>query len=847
MISYNTFAEAVQAHQAGQLHQALDLYLQIAKEDSSNHQLHQCLALVYSDLDQRSQASYHFLKALALQADNPAYHYNYAHFLTADKDYHLALKHLQQAKQLKPDYHKATLEQIHLYAELGDSKSMHQALEQIDPFDSSLTVSEKLDLCQKFMRYKVNTKLSAFYQKLQQSRTDDVLDLLRLKALAQFCADPKMSHGPELLPAVLETLHSHSFLSLPKSYLLLHAPTELVYFAFKTWQQSVSLAPDVVQRSYVRGIEDKLATSTLKIGFLAQDWFNLSTAELLQPLVIQLQQQGFEVVLFLLEPANLEHRLRDFYQEHTKIVYCGAMGHEAIAHRIYLEAISVLIRLKDFRHFAAEKVLALRPAPIQIDYLSTIPAAADYIDHHIVDEQSIPSKDVAFFAKTKLLYAPGCYHPRYQVGQFDWQWQLGSTSAVQLAKLPYKIRFGCFNMAMKLCDTYLACVGNILQKVPNSCLVLLDENPLTTAHLTKILKQYVKPKRLIFVPRTEPVEHLARLSQVSLNLDTFLCSGHTTSVDSFYVQTPVLTLAGQTMHARVTTAMLHELSLPELIAHSTTEYIAKAVQYATCQDFAGAIQAKLQRHCQDFFASEGQALWVAQQCQKLAGQQPIDTPLNTASCSIIMPFYRKYHEFVAVFGAYNRAAFEAYRGQLELIIVLDSPDESELLHDYLTTLQAQEPTGFNITTLVEHQEHAWRPPCIAINKGVAAAAYDYVLVLSPESIITPAGLEQLLGHASSKQFTTGLVHFADYEELETVLTTAPEELAWSNYGSICAPKAALKTLGGYDESLDKWGGDDDDIRLRLKQFGLTHAIVRALVTHVQFPKRSENAFCATTT
>jgi hypothetical protein len=49
--------------------------------------------------------------------------------------------------------------------------------------------------------------------------------------------------------------------------------------------------------------------------------------------------------------------------------------------------------------------------------------------------------------------------------------------------------------------------------------------------------------------------------------------------------------------------------------------------------------------------------------------------------------------------------------------------------------------------------------------------------------------------------------------------TSPVLLHRSFYGSVCGPKAAFEAVGGYDESFTDWGGDDDNLRVRLEMAG----------------------------
>jgi predicted O-linked N-acetylglucosamine transferase (SPINDLY family) len=68
--------------------------------------------------------------------------------------------------------------------------------------------------------------------------------------------------------------------------------------------------------------------------------------------------------------------------------------------------------------------------------------------------------------------------------------------------------------------------------------------------------------------------------EIDLGLDTFPYNGHTTSLDSYWMGVPVVTLAGKTVVGRAGVSQLTNLGLTELIARTPQEYIEIAAQLA---------------------------------------------------------------------------------------------------------------------------------------------------------------------------------------------------------------------------------------------------------------------------
>ena len=63
-------------------------------------------------------------------------------------------------------------------------------------------------------------------------------------------------------------------------------------------------------------------------------------------------------------------------------------------------------------------------------------------------------------------------------------------------------------------------------------------------------------------------------------MDTFPYNGHTTNLDALWMGVPVVSLAGKTPVSRAGLSQLTNLGLPDLVAHSESEYVKIAVSLA---------------------------------------------------------------------------------------------------------------------------------------------------------------------------------------------------------------------------------------------------------------------------
>jgi len=106
----------------------------------------------------------------------------------------------------------------------------------------------------------------------------------------------------------------------------------------------------------------------------------------------------------------------------------------------------------------------------------------------------------------------------------------------------------------------------------------------------------VAPDRLVFAPRMDLPEHLARHRQADLFLDTLPCNAHTTASDALWAGLPLLTCMGGTFAGRVSASLLHAAGLPELVTASRDAYEARARKLATAPGELADIRARLERN-----------------------------------------------------------------------------------------------------------------------------------------------------------------------------------------------------------------------------------------------------------
>jgi predicted O-linked N-acetylglucosamine transferase (SPINDLY family) len=93
-------------------------------------------------------------------------------------------------------------------------------------------------------------------------------------------------------------------------------------------------------------------------------------------------------------------------------------------------------------------------------------------------------------------------------------------------------------------------------------------------------REGIEPDRVEFVGKQSRRNYLRTYHRIDIGLDPFPWSGHTTSLESWWMGVPVVTLVGQTAVGRAGLSYAANLNLLELAAGDTDEYVQVAIRLA---------------------------------------------------------------------------------------------------------------------------------------------------------------------------------------------------------------------------------------------------------------------------
>lgn len=316
---------------------------------------------------------------------------------------------------------------------------------------------------------------------------------------------------------------------------------------------------------------------TIRIGYLCGEFGYQATSILMTNIWELHDQNQFEIIGFdnaWSDKSKYRERIESSF---SNLINIHKIDDVEAAKIIEDQGIDILVNLNGYFGRERQQVFAMRPAPIQVNFLGfpgTI--GADYIDYILADSTVIPEESRKFYTE-KVIYLPNCYQPNDSK-------RIASERHCTKSEfdLPEdQFIFCCFSNNYKISPFIFNLWMKILGSTPNSLIWLLQDSEMAAENLRKeAARAGINPSRLHFAQRLPLAEHLSRHKLADLFLDTLPYTAHTTASDALWMNLPLLTLTGTTFPGRVATSLLKNLNLPELITETAEDYVNTAIEFA---------------------------------------------------------------------------------------------------------------------------------------------------------------------------------------------------------------------------------------------------------------------------
>ena len=327
----------------------------------------------------------------------------------------------------------------------------------------------------------------------------------------------------------------------------------------------------------------------VRIAYLSADFRDHAVSYLMAGLFEQHDRARFEVLAVSFgpdSPSEMRSRLEGAFD---RFIDVRRMSDRAVANLLRDLEVDIAVDLMGFTYGNRLGIFALRPAPVQVNYLGfpgTI--GADFMDYIIADRFVVPLEHQAYYTE-KVVYLPDTFQAN------DATRRIGRVPGRSEMGLPESgFVFCSFNNSNKITPTMFDIWMRLLGAMEGSVLWLLGGNTSIERNLRREAEDRgIAANRLIFAPRVGYSDYLARYQLADLFLDTLPFNAGTTASDALWAGLPLVTCAGEVFAARMAGSLLNSAGLPDLVTHSLDEYEALALRLARDGEALTGIKTKL--------------------------------------------------------------------------------------------------------------------------------------------------------------------------------------------------------------------------------------------------------------
>jgi len=322
-------------------------------------------------------------------------------------------------------------------------------------------------------------------------------------------------------------------------------------------------------------LNERSSCRRVRIGYVSPDFWDHVVGRNVLPIIELHDHREFEVFLYAIGSRSdvFSQRFREAADVWREI---SGLPDEVAVDLMRGDQIDILVDLS--LHMAGNRLplFARKPAPVQVTWAGYPGSTGlDTMDYRLTDPFLDPvGASVGLYSEktVRLPHSFWCYNP------------ITPTPAVN--PLPARdagvVTFGSLNNYCKVNEGVIRLWSQVMSAVKGSRLLLLSGQGTHRQRAVEIFERNgVTGDRIDWFLPAPREEYLAAYHRIDLGLDTFPYNGHTTSLDSFWMGVPVVTLVGSTVVGRAGFSQAMNLGLPELVAWTPNEFIQAATGLAT--------------------------------------------------------------------------------------------------------------------------------------------------------------------------------------------------------------------------------------------------------------------------
>lgn len=414
--------------------------------------------------------------------------------------------------------------------------------------------------------------------RLDSSQGDVLTTLLQVRQ--------KLCRWPVISPDLPSSVEEQEKCIGPLMSLALFDDPEVSHEAARTFLESKGL----LQRNNVGYKYSPHRSPKVRVGFLSADIRLHATSVFFAPLLKHFDREIFSVSLLDLTttPEAFPEFREDLIQSVDQHIRLQDLNDEEAVERCRQLNLDILIDLGGLTAGARPGIVAQRVAAVQVGYIGFLSSTAiSNLDYVITTEDLFPRRSEGFSEKPLFLNGP------YLV--MDSEPETAKIISKRQLEIPEDtFVFGALLNSYKINPDVFSAWMNILKSTKNTIIWLIEDNEVAKTNLKQRADEKgVDLERLIFSKRVHPVLYRNQLKLCDVFLDAFPYGSGATARDAIHANLPILTKPGNTMMSRLSSHMMSQLGVGDLVSKNIDDYVNKAVRLAKDRKLVSDLKARM--------------------------------------------------------------------------------------------------------------------------------------------------------------------------------------------------------------------------------------------------------------
>ena len=519
---------------------ALKFFLKAHQLNKSFHETLLSLGMVYSQLNENENALRYYNLALDTKADQFKVFKSLGDFYKKNKNYDLSIAYYEKSININPNYYLALESLANLFFKLC-----------------------KFKLAEKYFLKSLEIEKNSIYSKL--GLADVYMCLLNHEKAIFYLEEAFKADNFSK-----ETLESYIFYS---NYIT-NFKKDYYSVLTKQFNDLVRINNSPSKTSKVNKVKN--------IGFLGSTFFQHAVGFQIIDVIAEMNKyKNIKIFAF----SNLEKNdlvaikfKKSFYMWND----VSHLSDEKVIKLIRDQEIDVLIDLDGYTKNHRLAIFANKPAPLQISWCGYLNSTGiEGIEYLIADSYAVDSNIEKKYTE-QILRLPEIF-TTMSIPTFD----PSINKKIPAAYNKY-LTFGSFNNALKLNSSVIKVWSEILCRIKESQLILLDSR-FTDVDYQEYIRNFflingVNKTQILFEGFKDRKNVMENYNRIDIALDPFPYGGMTTSMEAIYMGVPVFTMVGDSFLSRGTYSLNKNLGLEEYIASNEQEYISKIINISNNVD-----------------------------------------------------------------------------------------------------------------------------------------------------------------------------------------------------------------------------------------------------------------------